>query len=174
MLYWAQFSHFQCIQYRERRSAGLLFRPNSISSLSLSPSICFARSLICRWPCSHHNSLSMVVWCSLYRQYAILRSICFESPTNLCCSLETTYQFTKNRMAMDTSSSCYSLSFIYYQPTAHSTYPLARYLGTYVHDKLSFHQHCNKMLQKNTNQFRHIKISHSTTHLFVQSPSFGS
>ena len=28
----------------------------------------------------------------------------------------------KNRMAMDTSSSCYSFSFIYYQPTAHSTY----------------------------------------------------
>ena len=51
---------------------------------------------------------------------------------------------------------------------------LARYLGTYVDDKLSFHQHCNKMLQKNTNQFRHIKISHSITHLFVQSPSFGS
>ena len=85
---------------------------------------------LCRWPCSHHNSLSLVVWCSLYRQYAILRSICFESTTNLCCNLETTYQSTKNRMAMDTSSSCYSLSFIYYQPTAHSTYPLARYLGT--------------------------------------------
>ena len=44
---------------------------------------------------------------------------------------------------------------------------LARYLVTYVDDKLSFHQHCNKMLQKiqtNSVIFKYLTRSHTSSY----------
>ena len=122
-------------------------------------------SSACWWPCTNHPCLSMVAsnWIRTSNETNKIASI--ESNPSLPRRLETTNQLLQDRMAMDTSTNIHSNTLsvsIGQHPIRRTT--VFKYLDYHVDERLSFDEHCERILGKVQKNFGILKyITRSET-----------
>ena len=128
-------------------------RTDSIPSLSLwnssTDSFSHPLSSVRRWPCTDHACLSMVASNWIRTLNGTNRPASIESSPSLRHRVETADQLSQDRVAMDTSTSSHSnpLTLLIGQYLIKRT-DVYKYLGYHVDERLSFSEHCTRMLQK--------------------------